>query len=213
MRNAKRAIDAMAVLDRRVAVVVLEHVVIMAVVAHEMSTEAVEQCRAAAVHALPVDLCFSVNITDCLTGADRLKDTILADKILRLGLIPLGIVHLLFAVDQASEIGLLAVVALVEGATMVGKFLRLLVIYVVNVVQASIVENSLVFSMNQCLRLNSLFEPEKRSELGSDWLRDSLKLNFLLAAGARHEGKGDSKGGPLVLEEVHDAVRVEHVAA
>ena len=192
MRNAKRAIDAMAVLDRRVAVVVLEHVVIMAVVAHEMSAEAVEQCRAAAVHALPVDLCFPVNITDCLTSADRLKDTILADKILGLGLVPLGIVHLLFAVNQASEIGLLAVVALVEGATMVGKFLRLLVIYVVNVVQASIVENSLVFSMSQCLRLNSLFEPEKRSELGSNWLRDSLKLNFLLAAGARHEGKIDS---------------------
>ena len=133
MRNAKRAVDAVAVLDGRVAVVVLEHVVIVAVIAHVMSTEAVEQSRAAAVHALPVDLCFAVDFADCLTGADLFQDAILAEKILWLRLVSLSVVHLLLAVDEAAEVGLFAVVALVEGAAVVGKFLRLLVVYVVNV--------------------------------------------------------------------------------
>ena len=213
MRDAKRAVDAVAVLDGRLAVVVLEHVVIVAVIAHEVSTEAVEQSRAAAEHALPVDLCFAVDFTDCLAGADLLQDAILAKKILGLRLVPLSVVHLTLAVDEATEVGLLAVVALVEGATMVGKLLRLLVVYVVNVAQTCILENSLLLSMDQCLRLNLLLETKERSELGFDRLRESLHLDFLLAAGAGHEGEGDSEGGPLVLEEVDDAVRVEDVAA
>ena len=213
MRDAKRAVDTVTVLDGRLAVVVLEHVVIVAVIAHEMSTEAVEQSRAAAEHAFPVDLCFAVDLADSLAGADLLQDAVLAEKILGLRLVPLSVVHLLLAVDEATKVGLLAIVALVEGAAMVGKFLRLLVVYVVNVAQTCILENSLILSIDHCLRLNLLLETEEGSELGLNRLRESLHLNFLLAAGAGHEGEGDSEGGPLVFEEVHDTVRVEDVAA
>ena len=83
MWDAERAVDAMTVLDGRVAVIVLEHVVIVAVIAHEVSTEAVEQSRAAAVHALPVDLDFAVCVTDCLTSANFFQNAVLAKKIFR----------------------------------------------------------------------------------------------------------------------------------
>ena len=83
---------------------------------------------------------------------------------------------------------------------MVGKFLRLLVIYVVNVAKACVAENSLIFRISQCLCLNCLFETEQGSELSCDRLRDSLELNLLLAAGARHEREGNSQGCPFVLE-------------
>ena len=187
MCNAKRAVDAVAVLDGRLAVVVLEHIVIVAVIAHEMSTEAVEQSHAAAEHAFPVDLCFAVDFANCLTRADLLQDAVLAEKILGLRLVPLDVVHLLLAVDEAAEVRLLAIVALVERAAMVGKFLRLLVVYVVNVAQALILENSLLLSMDHCMRLNLLLETEEGSELRLNRLRESLHLNFLLAAGAGHE--------------------------
>ena len=38
-------------------------------------------------------------------------------------------------------------------------------------------------------------------------------LNLLLAAGARHEGKGDPQRAPAVLEQIDDAVGMEDVAA
>lgn len=60
----------MTVLDGRVTVVVFAHVVLVALIAHEVSAKAVVNCNAAAVHALPIDLSFAVLITNCLTNAD-----------------------------------------------------------------------------------------------------------------------------------------------
>ena len=60
----------------------------------------------------------------------------------------LCIIHLLLAVDETTEVGLLAPMALVEGTSMVGELLRLLEVKVVFVSQALIIENALVLGIN-----------------------------------------------------------------
>lgn len=137
----------------------------MAVIAHEVGAEAVEQCRAAAVHALPVDLCFAVFVTDLLARTNLLQDALLAAEILHFGLILLSIVHLLFAVYEATKVRLLAVKALVEGAPMVGVLLLLAVVNVVFVGKSFISKNALILSMDQGLLLNDFLETNERTKL------------------------------------------------
>ena len=62
--------DTMTVLDGRVTVVVFAHVVLVALIAHEVSAKAVVNCNAAAVHALPIDLSYAVLIAFCLADTD-----------------------------------------------------------------------------------------------------------------------------------------------
>ena len=77
-------------------------------------------------------------ITNCFSNTDFFQNTVLAEKILGFRLVPLSIVHLLFTVDETTEVRLLAVVALVEGAAMVGKLLRFLI------VEVMLVKNTLI---------------------------------------------------------------------
>ena len=170
MGNAQRTIDTMTVLDGRVTVVVFAHVVLVALIAHEVSAKAVVNCNAAAVHALPIDLSFAVLITNCLTDADFFQNTVLAEKILGLRLVPLRIVHLLLTVDETAEVRLLAVVALVEGASVIGKLLRLLIVNVMLVGKTLILKDAFVFGANQSLLLDNLLETEERAKFLLYWL-------------------------------------------
>ena len=77
----------------------------------------------------------------------------------------LSIVHFLLTIDKAPEVRLLAPVTLVEGAPMVGILLRSLVINVVNVFKALVVEDSLIFRINQSLSLNDFFESKQGAKL------------------------------------------------
>ena len=151
MGNAQRAIDTVSVLDRRVTVIVFAHVVLVALIAHEVSAKAVVNCNATAVHALPIDLSFAVLITNCFTDTDFFQNTVLAEKILGLRLVPLSIVHLLLTVDETAEVRLLAVVALVDGASMIGKLFRLLIINAMLVGKTLILKDVLVLGANQSL--------------------------------------------------------------
>ena len=185
----------------------------MTLIAHEVSTKAMERCSAAAEHALPVNLCFAVFIANFFTGTYLLKNAILAQEILGLGLTLLNSVHLLFAVDEATEVRLLAPMALIEGASVVRELLRLTEVNVLTVGKALVTENSLLLGINQGFLLDHPLETKEGSQLGSDGLRQSLQLDLLLAARARHESESNAEGCPLVLEELHHTVGVKNVAA
>ena len=149
---------------------VLDHVVVVTVIAHIVSAEAAKHCHTAAVHALPVDLCFAVFVTNLLARTNFLQDALLAAEILHFGLLLLSIVHLLFAVYEATKVRLLAVEALVEGAPMVGVLLGLAVVNVVFVGKSLIGKDTLVLSVDQGLLLNDFLETNQWSKL----LRDRL---------------------------------------
>ena len=213
MSNAQGAINTIAVFDRGVGIVVLAHVVFVTLIAHKVSSEAMEQGCAAAKHALPVYLCFTVFITNVFPCADFFENTILAHKIFGIGLALLYPIHLLLAVYQASKVGLFAPMALIEGASMICKLLRLAEVNVVFIGQALIIENALILGIYQGLFLYDLLKAEERAKLGCDRIRQSLQLDFLLATWARHESKCDAESCPFVFEELDHTVCVKYVAA
>ena len=104
----------------------------------------------------------------CLTGSHFLEDTVLAEKIFFLGLKLLSI--LLLTVNEATEEGLLASVALVERAAAVGKFLRFTVVDVIRIDESLVIENTLSLSVQESIFLYFLFQRKERTELTSDRL-------------------------------------------
>ena len=92
----------------------------------------------------------------------------MAEKVLFLGLLLFGVGHLLFAVDETTEVRLLAVVALVEGAPMVRILLRPSEIDVRRVAKALILEQALLLGVLERLLFHLLFEAEERFELVHD---------------------------------------------
>ena len=162
--NAERAVDAVAVVERHLILVI--H--IMAALAHVVRAEAAEEGDAAAELALPVDLLGAVLLALGLTSSNRLEQAFLAEKVLLLGLLLLGVGHLLFAVDEAAEVGLLAVVALVERAPVVRVLLRLPKVSVRLVAKAFVLKQALLFGIFERLLFHLLFEAEERFELVND---------------------------------------------
>jgi len=75
VRDAERAVNSVAVLERRVARAI---VLVVARIAHVMGAEAAEECSGTAVLALPVDLRSTVRLTLSLASADLLKEAVLA---------------------------------------------------------------------------------------------------------------------------------------
>ena len=73
----------------------------------------------AAEHALPVDMLLPMLVTDDNTGAKSLKLAVLADKVLLRGTLLDS--ELLLALNHAAEVGLLTLVALIEGAFLHGE--------------------------------------------------------------------------------------------
>ena len=72
MSDSKRAVDAIAVLERRVPATIVA-VVVVAWLAEVMGAKAAEECRGATVHALPIDLDVAMNLTVGLTSTDFLE--------------------------------------------------------------------------------------------------------------------------------------------
>jgi hypothetical protein len=151
-----------------------------------------------------------VFLAGSLTGSNFFEDAVLAEKLFLCSLALLC--HLLLTVDEATEVRLLATVALVEGAAAVGKFLMLAVIDVILGDESFIVEDTLPLGVREGLFLNTLFERDERTKLTSNRLGQAHNINLLLAAGAAHEGESNSEGSPLVLEKLNDAVCVENMA-
>ena len=120
MWDAKRAINTVAVLHG----LVVTSVRVMALLAEVVRAKAAVDGHAAAELALPVDLRRSVLGTPGHASSDPLEQTVLAKEVLLSGLLSLSVSHLLFAVDKAAEVGLLAIVALIEGAPVIRELLR-----------------------------------------------------------------------------------------
>ena len=71
-------------------------------------------------------------VTRSFSSSNFLQKTVLAAEILFRGLALFHISHLLLAVNQATKIRFLTVVALINGAAMVGKLLWLSIVVVSN---------------------------------------------------------------------------------
>jgi hypothetical protein len=184
--DAKRAVNAVAVMERRI---LSTHVLIVARVAHVVGAEAAEKSNGTAVHALPVDLNAAVRLTRSLTSTNLLKEAILAEEIFLLGLTLLCVGHLLLTVNETTEVGLLASVALVKGGAVVSELLRLSVVDITLSRESLVIEDSLVFRVLESLLLNILLQGNEGAELASDRLGYTLDVDLLLAAGAVHEGE------------------------
>ena len=119
---------------------------------------------------------------------------------------------MLLAVDHASKVRLLAVVALVKGTRVQSKSLQ------VSLVGVSCSGESLaqVQSLVVCHLKSHLFEVVAQlrefGQLCIDLWAARVR-DLLLAGGASHEGEGDLEGVPPVLEELEHAIGVEGVAA
>ena len=110
--HSERAVDSTAVLGFTTQVPAL----IVASFAEVSCSEAMEECYRAAEVAFPVYLCFAVLFAISLSCTVCLELAVFASQVLFLG--ALFKAKLLLAVDHATEVRLLAVVALVKCAGM-----------------------------------------------------------------------------------------------
>lgn len=113
VRHTKRAVDAVAVTKFNVVVRRSEPLV-MASLAEVMRAEAVEEGHVAAEHALPVDLLTTMLLAVILTCTVSLHLALLAAKVLFFGVLFDTLLHL--AINHATKVWLLTVMALVESA-------------------------------------------------------------------------------------------------
>ena len=84
-----------------------------------------EEGNRTTVHALPVDLCITVLVAIGCSCTNFLQKTVLATEILLRGLALFRVSHLLLAVNQATKVRFLTLVALINGAAMVSELLWL----------------------------------------------------------------------------------------
>ena len=130
VRDTQWAVMAVAVLGgRRCRIDPIDNVV--AWCAEVIGAPAAVSCNRAAVHTLPVNELNTVFLALSHANSHLIKHALLAQKILFLSRTLLSCVHLLLAVNQTTEVGLLALEALVERATMHRVFERLIVVKVV----------------------------------------------------------------------------------
>ena len=83
---------------------------------------------------------------------------------------------------------------------MVGELLRLSEIDIAFSCQPLILKDPLQLGVDESFSFNTLLEADERAKFSCDLRWQSLDLDLLLAARARHEGKGDSQSRPSVLE-------------
>ena len=123
-------------------------------------------------------------LTDALARPDFFQDTVLAEEVLRLGFRLLGVVHLLFTVDQATEVRFFAAEALVKRASVVRKLLRLAKVGVALSCEALVAEDSLLPRIFHSLGLDLPFVADHGSQNFSDGTGQASGLDVLFAAGA-----------------------------
>ena len=155
--------------------------------------KAVEEGHTTAELAFPVDLSNTVLLARGLSSSNSLEHAGLAEQVFLLSFLLFRVVHLLLTVDQTSEVRLLALVALIERASMISELLGLSEIGISRSDDSFISKDSLLISILESLLLNILLQCKERAKLLFDCIGDSVHFDLLLATRARHEGKGDSK--------------------
>ena len=169
VRDAKRAVNAVAVADLLIDMVAVVGVV--AGLAEVGCTEAAVDGDAAAVLALPVDLREAVLLTLGGASANLAQEAALAEQVLGFGvLVSLCVGHILLAVDEPTEVRLSALEALVEGASVHRELLRLAEVSISWRGESLIIQETLFLSVVQSLKLDSFFEVEQRAQFLSDGL-------------------------------------------
>ena len=182
----------------------------MAPVAHVSCAEAVPHSHGAAVAALPVYVRGTVLFAVTHACAISFELAVLAAQVLFFGV--LFHAELLLAVDHASEVGLLAVVALEEGARVQGEAQQVALVGVAWRHQSLALVQALVLSHFKSELFDAFTELGEGGELLGD-RSAAFNLYVLFAAGAGHEGEGDLEGIPSVLEKLQHAIGVEDMAA
>ena len=109
----------------------------MAPIAKVGRAEAVKECDRAAEVALPVDVSLSMLRTLFHSGTVSFDLAIFAAKVFLLRF--LFLVSLLLAVDHATEVGLLAVEALVEGALLHGDIDKVILRLQLHILRESLI--------------------------------------------------------------------------
>lgn len=166
MSDAERTIDTVAILGWDLLQVrVHSWCQIVTRLAEEVSTETGEDSDRAAVLAFPIDLNFTVLGTGSLTSTDGFQSAVSAAKVLFLTEVCLSFLgSFLFAVDQATEVRLLALEALVEGATVHGVVQMLLEVEIGGVIDTAVSEDTLKFAVLKRLSLYLILEDNLRAE-------------------------------------------------
>ena len=210
MSDAERAIDTVAVLERRSEGAV---VLLVAREAEVVCAEASVKGDGAAELALPVNLDVTVLFASGLTCTDLFEEALLAHEVFFLCLVGLSIVHFLLAVNEATKVRILAAVAEVDRAALVGESLCLSVVVTADFCDTRILEDALLLSVLKGEFLALLLETDKRAKFTSDLARELLHLDLMFTAGTAHERPSDAQVGPAVLKKLSDAASVENVTA
>ena len=193
MRNAKRAINSMAILILLIADVV---VAIFAKVS--ISAEASVEGLRAAKHALPRDVVSAVDLTILITDTKRLKLARLAQEVIFR--FSLHHIHLLFTIDQPAEVRLQTPATLVEGAPMERVVEFPVVVVVSHCRQPLFFVEAEPVRLMQGFLLDELSQFIQKIHFFLDW-RTMRSINCLLATWTVHETKCDAQGAPPVLEK------------
>lgn len=190
MSDAERAIDTVAVFERRSEGAV---VLLVAREAEVVCAEASVKGGGAAELALPVNLDVTVLFASSLASTDLLEEALLAHEVLFLCLVGLSIVHFLLAVNEATEVRILAAVAEVDRAALVGESLSLSVVVTADFCDTWILEDALLLSVLKSEFLALLLETDKRAKFTSDLARELLHLDLMFTAGTAHERPSDAQ--------------------
>ena len=177
MGDTERTIDAVAVNGSWASTGSTPSHNEMALITQVGSTIAFEEGKRAAKHAFPVyKTCAMFGAATTRANTQLFHQAVLAEQVLLLSLSLLQSVHLLLAVDQATEVGLVAPVTQVESTPVVGELLRLAKVKVIYVCcHASVVEDALLFGADQSLLLDHCLKVKHRAELGHDRLGQTLR--------------------------------------
>ena len=122
MCNAKRAVDAITVFKRWIQSSI---VLLVAWIAEIGCSKAAKEGCGAAELTFPVNLLGTMLFASSGSCTDFLKQAVLTQKILLLGVVSLSVSHLLLAVDKPTKVGVFACVTLVKRTAMKSEFLWL----------------------------------------------------------------------------------------
>ena len=183
----------------------------MAVLTEIVSSAATnEKGFRAAEHTFPSDVVFSMLWARLIADSKSFYLTFLAEEIIFI--LVLLQIHLFLTVNEASKERLQTAAALVERAAVQGEVKLTIEIIVTFCCQTRILVNAHLVRLIEGFLLNEFSQLFQHVQLLSDrWAVRSF--DRLLAAGAIHEGKCDSQGAPLVLEELSDAIGMEDMPA
>ena len=152
MGDTKWTVDSMAVCQWHDTPVVAT----MARITHVMRSEAAEKSDGTTVHALPIDLDVTMDATSGLPGTDILQETILAQEVLLFLRFFSLLGHLLLAINETTKVRFVALVALVESASVKGILKRLVIVRVTLSLDSTIRQDTLFSGMLKSFLLDDV---------------------------------------------------------